>query len=184
MTWAWRRTPYPGGAPANVAAALGKLGLDVSFVSAIGKDDLAKQMLELLASKQHQHHASPSGRALIPLSMCLQVLPPGIVSCKCHACDMDGLLSCSNLRIEARLLVGEKVPEDQRNLIPDICSHMNLWQNGCSINDNCGQGVMATCMPQWKGTIDSAAQFMQYLNPKLQNVPFANFQAHGAKSAC
>jgi len=48
VTLALRRTPYPGGAPANVAAALGRLGVKVGFVSALGNDDLAKQMLELL----------------------------------------------------------------------------------------------------------------------------------------
>ena len=42
------RTPYPGGAPANVAAALGRLGVQVAFVSALGKDELAQQMLSLL----------------------------------------------------------------------------------------------------------------------------------------
>ncbi len=42
------RTPYPGGAPANVAAALGRLGVQVAFVSALGEDDLAQQMLSLL----------------------------------------------------------------------------------------------------------------------------------------
>lgn len=43
--------PYPGGAPANVAAALGRLGVKVNFVSAVGKDDLGEQMLDLLSSK-------------------------------------------------------------------------------------------------------------------------------------
>ena len=43
-----RRTPYPGGAPANVAAALGKLGAKVGFITAFGNDDLAKQMQQLL----------------------------------------------------------------------------------------------------------------------------------------
>jgi len=42
--------PYPGGAPANVAAALGRLGVKVSFVSAVGQDDLGDQMLDLLQS--------------------------------------------------------------------------------------------------------------------------------------
>ena len=42
------RTPYPGGAPANVAAALGRLGVKVGFISALGDDDLAHQMLDLL----------------------------------------------------------------------------------------------------------------------------------------
>ncbi|KAK9853929.1 hypothetical protein WJX84_001400 [Apatococcus fuscideae] len=44
-------TPYPGGAPANVAAAMGKLGVPISFISALGQDDLAEQMLKLLASR-------------------------------------------------------------------------------------------------------------------------------------
>ena len=70
--WALRRTPYPGGAPANVAAALGKLGLDVAFVSAIGKDDLAKQMLDLLKSEQHWHHGHFPAWALLLPSLCLQ----------------------------------------------------------------------------------------------------------------
>lgn len=61
--WAMCRTPYPGGAPANVAAALGKLGLDVAFVSAIGKDDLAQQMLDLLKSEHHWHHIRKCSRS-------------------------------------------------------------------------------------------------------------------------
>ncbi len=45
------RTPYPGGAPANVAAALAKLGVKVGFISALGQDDLAVQMLDLLSGQ-------------------------------------------------------------------------------------------------------------------------------------
>lgn len=37
---AWTR--YPGGAPANVACALSKLGVSASFVGAVGKDDEGK----------------------------------------------------------------------------------------------------------------------------------------------
>ena len=44
--------PYPGGAPANVAAALGRLGVKVSFISAVGQDGLGEDMLELLSCKQ------------------------------------------------------------------------------------------------------------------------------------
>jgi pfkB family carbohydrate kinase len=43
------RIPYPGGAPANVAAALAKLGDKVTFVTALGEDDLGKEMFDLLA---------------------------------------------------------------------------------------------------------------------------------------
>ena len=42
--------PFPGGAPANVAAALAKLGVRVAFVSALGRDELGDQMLDLLSS--------------------------------------------------------------------------------------------------------------------------------------
>lgn len=45
------RTPYPGGAPANVATALAKLDCKSAFISALGQDDLAKQMIELLEGK-------------------------------------------------------------------------------------------------------------------------------------
>lgn len=41
-------TPYPGGAPANVATALTKLGTRCVFVSALGRDELGDQMVELL----------------------------------------------------------------------------------------------------------------------------------------
>ena len=44
-------TPYPGGAPANVAAALATLGARVAFVSALGRDGLGDAMAALLASK-------------------------------------------------------------------------------------------------------------------------------------
>ncbi len=42
------RTPYPGGAPANVACALAQLGDSVLFLSAIGTDDLGQQFRDLL----------------------------------------------------------------------------------------------------------------------------------------
>lgn len=44
-------TPYPGGAPANVAAALGKLGTKVGFITAFGNDQLAKDMRKLLEER-------------------------------------------------------------------------------------------------------------------------------------
>eukprot|EP00891_Asterochloris_glomerata_P005596 jgi/Astpho2/5596/fgenesh1_pm.00079_%23_26_t len=44
-------TPYPGGAPANVVAALGRLKVNVSFLTAIGEDNLGRQMIELLESR-------------------------------------------------------------------------------------------------------------------------------------
>jgi fructokinase len=41
-------TPYPGGAPANVACALAKLGTKAGFVGAVGSDDLGNSLVELL----------------------------------------------------------------------------------------------------------------------------------------
>ncbi|OCQ92601.1 fructokinase [Oscillatoriales cyanobacterium USR001] len=42
-------TPYPGGAPANVACALVKLGTPAGFIGAVGTDDLGNSLVELLA---------------------------------------------------------------------------------------------------------------------------------------
>eukprot|EP00884_Botryococcus_braunii_P003415 jgi/Botrbrau1/13074/Bobra.0187s0036.1 len=44
-------TPYPGGAPANVACALATLGDKVAFVSALGEDELGNGLLDLMKSK-------------------------------------------------------------------------------------------------------------------------------------
>lgn len=41
-------TDYPGGAPANVACALTKLGTPTAFVGAVGDDDLGRSLTELL----------------------------------------------------------------------------------------------------------------------------------------
>ena len=49
LSKAFDRTPYPGGAPANVAAALGKLGAKVGFITAFGNDELAEKMQQLLS---------------------------------------------------------------------------------------------------------------------------------------
>ena len=43
-------TPYPGGAPANVACALVKLGTSAGFVGCIGKDEPGNQLVQLLES--------------------------------------------------------------------------------------------------------------------------------------
>lgn len=71
--------PYPGGAPANVAAALGRLGVKVSFISAVGQDELGENMLELLSCKQFdsQHQLrSLVGHMLI--SHCIASLQLGM----------------------------------------------------------------------------------------------------------
>eukprot|EP00775_Hariotina_reticulata_P006497 gene6497-6725_t len=41
-------TPYPGGAPANVATCLTKLGVKTAFVSALGNDERGQELLKLL----------------------------------------------------------------------------------------------------------------------------------------
>jgi len=57
-----RRTPFPGGAPANVAAALGKLGVRVAFLSALGRDELGDQMVGLLEGARRAPRLAPSPR--------------------------------------------------------------------------------------------------------------------------
>jgi fructokinase len=41
-------TSYPGGAPANVACALAKLGTKAGFIGAVGSDNLGNSLVELL----------------------------------------------------------------------------------------------------------------------------------------
>ncbi len=41
-------TPYPGGAPANVACALVKLGTSAGFVGCVGEDEPGNQLVQLL----------------------------------------------------------------------------------------------------------------------------------------
>jgi len=41
-------TPYPGGAPANVACALVKLGTSAAFLGAVGQDDDGNSLVQLL----------------------------------------------------------------------------------------------------------------------------------------
>ena len=43
-------TPYPGGAPANTACALVKLGTPAAFIGCVGKDESGKELVELLQS--------------------------------------------------------------------------------------------------------------------------------------
>lgn len=42
-------SPYPGGAPANVACALVKLGIPAGFVGCVGKDEAGNQLVNLLS---------------------------------------------------------------------------------------------------------------------------------------
>ena len=43
-------TPYPGGAPANTASALVKLGTPVAFIGCVGKDTQGNELVQLLQS--------------------------------------------------------------------------------------------------------------------------------------
>lgn len=43
-------TPYPGGAPANVASALTKLGTSAAFIGCVGRDAPGKELVSLLQS--------------------------------------------------------------------------------------------------------------------------------------
>jgi fructokinase len=43
-------TSYPGGAPANVACALAKLGTPSAFIGCVGKDEPGKELVKLLQS--------------------------------------------------------------------------------------------------------------------------------------
>jgi hypothetical protein len=45
-------TPYPGGAPANVATALTKLGVPTAFVSALGNDERGEELMKLFNGEQ------------------------------------------------------------------------------------------------------------------------------------
>lgn len=44
-------TPYPGGAPANVATGIARLGLHACFLTALGPDDLGDKFLQLLKDR-------------------------------------------------------------------------------------------------------------------------------------
>ena len=62
-TW----TPYPGGAPANVACALIKLGTTAGFISCLGRDEAGDELLSLLNTngvntQGVQRHASAPTR--------------------------------------------------------------------------------------------------------------------------
>ena len=44
-------TPYAGGAACNVATAIGRMGMDVLFITSLGNDDWGNQLLELIKSE-------------------------------------------------------------------------------------------------------------------------------------
>ena len=65
-------TPYPGGAPANVACALVKLGTSAGFIGCVGEDEPGKQLTELCQDigvdvSGIQHHPSAPTRQIYVL---------------------------------------------------------------------------------------------------------------------
>lgn len=50
-TW----TPYAGGAPCNVSAALGNMGVPVVIATAVGKDEMGNNLLDILEGKSDVH---------------------------------------------------------------------------------------------------------------------------------
>ncbi|KXZ43742.1 hypothetical protein GPECTOR_81g190 [Gonium pectorale] len=57
-------TPHAGGAPCNVATACARLGLDVTFVTALGDDELGEKLLDVCRERGVKLHAvqRPAGR--------------------------------------------------------------------------------------------------------------------------
>ena len=55
-------TPYPGGAPANVACALAKLGTPSGFIGCVGQDELGNGLVQLL----QDHNVNAAGVQLHP----------------------------------------------------------------------------------------------------------------------
>ncbi|MDF5725806.1 MAG: carbohydrate kinase, partial [Rhizonema sp. PD37] len=68
-------TPYPGGAPANVACALVKLGTSAGFIGAVGEDEPGNALVNLLQfvgvdTKGVQRHATaPTRQVYVVRSM-------------------------------------------------------------------------------------------------------------------
>ncbi|WP_353931971.1 carbohydrate kinase [Okeanomitos corallinicola TIOX110] len=64
-------TPYPGGAPANVACALVKLGTPAGFIGAVGEDNPGQQLVQLLqevgvdTTGVQQHPAAPTRQVYV-----------------------------------------------------------------------------------------------------------------------
>ena len=64
-------TPYPGGAPANVACALTKLGSTSGFIGCIGEDEVGNQLLQVLedsgvdVSGVQRHKTAPTRQVYV-----------------------------------------------------------------------------------------------------------------------
>lgn len=69
------RTPYPGGAPANVAAGVARLGAGALFISAIGKDDLGDQFVSLLQGRGTARQLACCAVSATQLPWCSSMVP-------------------------------------------------------------------------------------------------------------
>lgn len=64
-------TPYPGGAPANVACALVKLGTSAGFIGAVGADELGNSLVQVLqevgvdTTGVQQHPTAPTRQVYV-----------------------------------------------------------------------------------------------------------------------
>ena len=50
--------PHPGGAPCNVATSLGKLGLDVVFATALGRDERGDTLMAIIQGEKEDTFGS------------------------------------------------------------------------------------------------------------------------------
>jgi fructokinase len=67
-------TPYPGGAPANVATGLARLGMHTIFLTALGQDHLGEQFIKLLKDRKVdteyiQRNSHPTRDVLVTRSL-------------------------------------------------------------------------------------------------------------------
>jgi fructokinase len=68
-------TPYPGGAPANVACALVKLGIPAGFVGCVGEDEPGNQLVKLLndvavdTTGVQRHQTAPTRQVYVVRSL-------------------------------------------------------------------------------------------------------------------
>lgn len=82
------RTPHPGGAPANVATGVARLGPKCVFLGAIGKDDLGDQFVQLLQGERGEvWQVGANRKPFLVQGVCMGCQPspwrwemPGVIS--------------------------------------------------------------------------------------------------------
>lgn len=75
------RTPYPGGAPANVATGVARLGAGALFISAIGQDQLGDDFMKLLQGERGHGGKRLAGHAGSSRHSALPPMPAGMAAC-------------------------------------------------------------------------------------------------------